>query len=578
MKITADFINELKRRNRIEDIVSQQVSLKRAGSNLVGLCPFHNEKTPSFTVFLNDQSYFCFGCENGGDVINYVMQINNYTYPDAIDYLCKRSGMQSPDMSNIDSNSTELRQKVYAINNEAAHYFYNSLMDKNNTEARKYVFEERKLSQNIVTHFGIGYCPKNSNDFIEHMKSCGYTVDDLLESKLCTTNSRNETFSFFHNRIIFPIVDTSGNVIAFGGRAIDNSPRKYMNSTDTPVFKKSKNLFGLNFARKSGKESIILCEGYMDVVGFNKAGLSNAVATLGTALTDEQANLLSRYTKKIILSYDNDTAGQNATKRAIPMLAKAGLDVVILRLEGAKDPDEYVKKFGNQALIDAVNNSIGKINFIVESIIEKYNLLNSDEKAKAAKELCQAASEQDSNIDRNIIINEIVKRLQLDRRMVTSEVDRYVAIRARKNKKEEKNKALSKLAGYQDGVNPDYAKNVKASRIEETILGMLINYPEMLEKVRNETYKLSDTDFVTNFGKKLFRRLIKEDFITFSTFLDEFTQEEVSRIKKISNSRMDKTDNTEIALLMNIDLLKSETNKQSLEETIRNKRKNQKGE
>lgn len=571
MKITQDFIQELKRRNPIENIISQEVTLKRTGSNLVGLCPFHNEKTPSFTVFLNEQSYFCFGCENGGDVITYVMNKNNCSYLEAIEFLCKQSGMKMIDISGVDANLSELRQKIYAINRDAARYYNECLYDPKNKEALKYMTDVRKLDKNTITHFGIGYSPSKQNEFKSYMFSQGYSIKDLIDAKLCSENEGNA--SFFRDRIMFPIIDNSGNVIAFGGRALGDKQPKYLNSTDTPVFKKRNSLFSLNFARKSGKESIILCEGYMDVIGFNIAGLTNSVATLGTALTQEQANLLSHYTKKVVLSYDSDSAGQKAIERAIPILSQADIEVVVLKLTGAKDPDEYVRKFGRDALVKAVNESVGKIRFIMDTTLSKYNLNNSDDKSRAAHELCVIASKQVSIIDRNLVINEISEKISIDKNVIQKEVDRLVKIETKNKLKKEQNNAINKLTGYNDKANPEYAKNVKVARTEEIILGYLMCYPELLEKVRKGEINLKESDFLTSFGKKLFKRLLEEDFISPSSYADSFSNEEISKITKINIDRHEKTDDFEPLFIMNVEILQKDTKTQSFDEILANKKR-----
>ena len=570
MKITKDFIDELKRRNRIEDVIGQDVSLKRSGSTLVGLCPFHSEKTPSFHIYVDDQNYFCFGCENGGDVITYIMNTQNLGYIDALNVLCKRCGMKTVDDSSYDTSTSENRQKVYAIYKESAKYFHDNLMNENNKEARDYVFVKRKLNTSVVNHFGLGYADDNLKDYLNHMGKQGYTIDDLVSSKMCNSDN-GKVYPYFRNRIMFPIIDISGNVIGFGGRALGDKKPKYLNSTDSVIFKKSKNLYSLNYAKTTGKESIILCEGYMDVIGFNLAGITNCVATLGTALTDDQAKLLSRYTKRVIISYDSDDAGKNATKRAIPMLTNAGLDVVILRLDGAKDPDEYVHKFGAAKLKEAIEKSVGRIDYTISDILSKYNLNISDEKSKAAQELCRLAATQYSSIDREIYIDEITKRLGIDRKLITNEVSKFYKRNVSEQDKRTQSESISKLSGYSDKVNPDFAKNVKVGRAEEIILSIMMNYHDLAEKIRTGEIDLKEEDFKTSFGKRVFARLYVEDYFGESFFLNDFSLDEVSRITKIFRSRKDKTENNEEVLLANINILKDDK-KIDLNEAIKRRR------
>lgn len=572
MKLTNDYIAELKSRNRIENVISQYVTLKRSGSTYVGLCPFHSEKTPSFHVFEQSQSYYCFGCENGGDVITFIMQTQNLPYLEAINYLGKRVGMPPIDNAqDVDTaSSSELRQRVYAVNKESAKYFHKLLMDEKSKDARNYIMNERKLSKPTLIHFGIGYAPKFEGDYIKYMQSCGYSTDDLITAKMCY-QTNDKVHAFFRDRIIFPIIDNSGNIIGFGGRTISDDPRKYLNSSDTPVFKKNKNLYSLNFAKNTGKEQMILCEGYMDVIGFNLAGFTNAIATLGTALTQEQAGIISRYTKKVILSYDSDEAGRRATTRAIPMLTNAGLEVVVLTLKGAKDPFEYVTKFGKDKLVEAVNNSEGKIDFTIGEIMKKYNLSNSDEKSQAAKELCQLAASQISSIDRELYINEIVKRLDLNKVTISEEVGKLVRISESKAKEKEQLQAISKVQGFDDTVNPEYAKNIKEARAEETILSLLMLYPEFLNSVREGKIDLKADDFVTSFNKKVFIKLLEDGFVAFNSLSD--TEQEVSRLARIMNLRIGKSDNSENMLISNIDILKRKHQSSSIEDIIKRKRK-----
>ena len=379
MKITPEFIDDLKFRNRIEEVISMYVTLKRAGSRLVGLCPFHSEKTPSFTVFTDTNSYHCFGCGAGGDVITFVMAAENLDYLGALEFLCNRVGMKMPDTDGEKSESGR-RRRFYDMNREAARFFHASLSKPGAENAVDYLMNKRKLPKSAITRFGIGYAPDSFDALRSHMISLGYKDEELKEAFLCGKSKTGKYFDYFRGRIMFPIIDNFGNVIAFGGRAIGDKEPKYLNSSDTPVFKKSRNLYSLNFARTCCSEELILCEGYMDVIGVNLAGLSNAVATLGTALTSDQARIMAKYTKKVVIAYDSDGAGTAATKRAIPMLTDAGLEVRVLHMDGAKDPDEYVKKFGAEKFRALVAESEGKLEFLLGSVLKKYNVDIPDEK------------------------------------------------------------------------------------------------------------------------------------------------------------------------------------------------------
>ena len=310
MRIPQSFIDEVKYRNKIEDVIASYVNLKRAGSNYQGLCPFHSEKTPSFTVFPNTETFHCFGCGAGGDVISFIMRAENLEYPGAVEFLAKRAGLEMPEEAGGAGSETVKRSRMYEMNRAAAVFFNKMLYAPESEPAREYL-KQRGLSSAAVKRFGLGFAPNSFDALRRHMHSLGSGDDELKEAFLCGKSERTGGyFDYFRGRLIFPIIDNFSNVIAFGGRALGDGKPKYLNTSDTPVFKKSRNLFALNFAKNACAESLILCEGYMDVIAVNMAGFPNAVATLGTALTTEQARIMAKYTKKVILSYDSDDAGE----------------------------------------------------------------------------------------------------------------------------------------------------------------------------------------------------------------------------------------------------------------------------
>lgn len=545
MKITPEFIDDLKFRNRIEEVISMYVTLKRAGSRLVGLCPFHSEKTPSFTVFTDTNSYHCFGCGAGGDVITFVMAAENLDYLGALEFLCNRVGMKMPDTDGEKSESGR-RRRFYDMNREAARFFHASLSKPGAENAVDYLMNKRKLPKSAITRFGIGYAPDSFDALRSHMISLGYKDEELKEAFLCGKSKTGKYFDYFRGRIMFPIIDNFGNVIAFGGRAIGDKEPKYLNSSDTPVFKKSRNLYSLNFARTCCSEELILCEGYMDVIGVNLAGLSNAVATLGTALTSDQARIMAKYTKKVVIAYDSDGAGTAATKRAIPMLTDAGLEVRVLHMDGAKDPDEYVKKFGAEKFRALVAESEGKLEFLLGSVLKKYNVDIPDEKIKAAEELCIIAADIESNIEREVYVGKIASALGLDVANVRTDTERKRKYRKRDREADEKRKIVMSSLGVGDRVNRDYAKNVKAAHAEETVLGLMLLFPEYTEQVRNGKTELTEDDFVTEFNRRVFQRLIERGSEGgFGAFADEFSPEEISRMSSMLVARQELTDNSE---------------------------------
>ena len=557
LKITPDFIDELKLRNRIEDVVSTYVTLKRSGSNLSGLCPFHSEKTPSFFVSPARSTFHCFGCGAGGDVITFVMRAENLDYLSALEFLCRRVGMEMPEDS---ERSSELlhRNRIYEMNREAARFF-NACLNSPDAAAAHAYLEKRGLTSAAVKRFGLGYSPNSFDALRKHMTKLGYKDAELKEAFLSGKSAKTGGyFDYFRGRLMFPIIDNFGNVIAFGGRALDDSTPKYLNTSDTPAFKKSKNLFALNFARNSDYDYMILCEGYMDVIAMHMAGFTNAVATLGTALTPEQARVLAKYTKKIVLSYDSDEAGVNATRRAIPILAEAGLETKVLEITGAKDPDEYIKKYGKERFRTLVEGSKSKLEFLIDSVTQKYNIAVPEEKIKAADELCAAASAVYSDVEREVYIARIAERLGVDPKSVKSDVERR---RRRDRKKEESGrvpKIISETLGYGDRINRERATNIKAAHAEEAILGMMLIYPEYAKKVKSGEVELSADDFVTDFNRRVFETMISDDGGTdIGILAQSFSFDEIARIEGMAEKRSELSDNGDAVFSDNVAALKS---------------------
>ena len=386
--IPREIIDEIIHRNDIEQVVGAYVSLKRAGSNFNGLCPFHNEKTPSFTVFPATKSFYCFGCGAGGDAITFVMRTENLDYRSALEVLAQRAGITIPADDSADTDTIP-RKRIYEMNLEAAKFFTKSLFSEEyGKEELAYLHEERGLSMATIKHFGLGFSPNNSWMLTNHMKKLGFTDEELVTGFLCgRSKNSGRTYDYFRNRVIFPIIDTSGNIVAFGGRVMDDSKPKYLNTSDTPAFKKSRHLFALNFAKKHCEEQMLLCEGYMDVIALHAAGFENAVATLGTAITPEQARIFAKHTKKVIICYDADNAGQNAAQKAMRLLGEVGVEVRVLKLAGAKDPDEYIKKFGADSFRRTLGESKIGFDYSLEKIISAHDISLPEEKIKASADV-----------------------------------------------------------------------------------------------------------------------------------------------------------------------------------------------
>lgn len=571
--ISKETIEQVLMRNDIESLIGSYVSLKRAGSNLKGLCPFHSEKSPSFTVYPQDNSFYCFGCGAGGDAITFVRKRENLDYPDAVEFLANRAGITIVRDEREGYRSTPKfdRARMFKMNADAARYFHQRLFDNTpeSKNALAYFTEGRKLSVATIKHFGLGYAPNSFDKFSKHMRSLGYTYDELVAGFLCGKNEERGTyFDAFRNRVMFPIIDVAGNVIAFGGRVLDDSKPKYKNSSDTPVFKKSRNLFALNFARLSGAESMILCEGYMDVIAMHAAGFTNAIATLGTAITAEQARMLSRYTKKVIISYDADEAGQKAAMRAVKLLSDVGLDVTILKVPGAKDPDEYINTFGKEKFKEVLNESKTKFEYHMENILSKYDINLSQDKVKALYELEKVVSEIYSAAERDIHIQTISKTFSVDSKSIKTDVERIIAKSVKEYKQKESQRMHQDSIGYSDKVNTDFIKAPAVAKNEEAVLGLLLVYPEHRKSVF-EKHKLSEDDFYTEFNKKVFTYIKSsyeiDDYMT--DINDAFTSDEVGRITKMKISRMQLSDNGEQVLEDCIQNLKSSVEKKKTQKT-----------
>lgn len=344
MPFPPEFLRELEDRSRIEDIAESYVHLRRAGKNLVGLCPFHSEKTPSFNIYPGNNSYYCFGCGKGGGVINFVMDIERLDFLEAVKWLAARAGMQMPE-DRVDDSMSRLRMRILEINREAGKFFYKTLISPEGKPGLDYL-RGRGLDPGTIKHFGLGYAPESGFGLTSHLRKLGYTRDELTQSDMVRTSKKDNLYDRYRGRVMFPIFDLRGNVVAFGGRILTDEKPKYINTSDTPVYHKSSGLFAMNLAKNSGSRQLILAEGYMDVIALHRAGFTNAIASLGTSLTEEQARIMKRYADEAVICYDSDSAGQKATARAIPILKAAGLRVKVITVPGGKDPDEFMRNFG----------------------------------------------------------------------------------------------------------------------------------------------------------------------------------------------------------------------------------------
>ncbi len=541
--ISREIIDEIIFRNDIEQLIGSYVTLKRAGSNYNGLCPFHNEKTPSFTVFPSTRTFYCFGCGAGGDAITFVMKNENLDYREALEFLAARAGITLPDDDSDKNEHTVSRKRIYEMNLAAARFFKSCLFDERyGKEALAYLHEERGLSLATIKHFGLGFSPNNAWLLTNHMKNLGFTDEELVTGFLCGKSQKSgRTYDYFRNRVIFPIIDTSGNVVAFGGRVMDDSKPKYLNTSDTPAFKKSRHLFALNYAKKHCEEQMMLCEGYMDVIALHAAGFENAVATLGTAITSEQARIFAKYTKKVIICYDADNAGQTAALKAIRLLGEVGVEVRVLKIPGAKDPDEYIKRFGAESFKQVLGESKTNFDYRLDKIISARNIALPEEKIKASAEVCELIASTYSSVERDIYIRRAAERLEISAEALNADVKRKLAKLDYQRKQKESDDAKRSVKNISDRINLDAAKHIKASSNENAIIGMMLMFDEYRSAVVSGQAGLSPDDFATDFGRKIFEAIcnleVSEGGFSKAMLGQSFTADEMGYIEKTEIDR-----------------------------------------
>lgn len=535
MAFPESFLQELKLRNDITELVSSYITLKRRGRNMVGLCPFHGEKTPSFNIYTENGSFYCFGCGVGGDVITFVMKMENLDYVDAVKFLAQRAGMDMPEDSYDDSMS-KLRTRVYEANREAARYYYKMLYSPDGKHGLDY-FHGRMLTDRTIRHFGLGFADDDWSSLSDYLIGKGFSKNELVAANLAVKQKNgNGIYDRFRNRVMFPIIDLRGNVIAFGGRIMTDEKPKYLNTSDTPVFKKSENLFSLNNAKNSGSRTLILCEGYMDVIAVNQAGFQNAVATLGTALTREQAMLMKRYADEVVICYDSDEAGQKATSRAIPILRNAGLLVRILTVPSGKDPDEFIKSKGAdgpetfRALVEKSGNDV---EYRLQKLRSNYNLNTSDGKVQFLEEATKVIAAIYSPIERDVYISRLCKEFEISKDSFVRQVNSINRRKDRENAKKEVRRLQNDLSGRGDRLDTEHVKKPRSSSAEEALIAYLINNPDSVKYI-NE--RLSKDQFQNELMKRYFTYFsdrIGSGLDPLNNLTADFSEDERSRVYKI---------------------------------------------
>ena len=536
MAFPESFLDELVSRNDIADVVETYVHLtKKSGSNLFGLCPFHSEKTPSFSVSQDKQIYHCFGCGKGGGVVNFIMEIENLSYPDAVHFLAKRSGMTVPD-DRVSKEAQSRRARLFEINSDAARFFYSVLLSPQGKKAREYI-AGRGITKAMVTRFGLGAAPDSWDALYLAMTKKGYTRQELLDAGLVKKSSKESqgVYDAFRNRLMFPVIDVRGGIIGFSGRILDDGEPKYLNSPDTVVFDKRRNLFALNLAKKSKAGMLLLTEGNIDVVALHQAGFDCAVASLGTSLTEEQARLMSRYTQTVTIAYDADEAGMRASQRAIGILERAGLNVRVIRMQGAKDPDEFIRKFGRDAFSLLMERSENHIKYRLLSIRSKYNLESDEGRLGYLSEATDMLSRVENAVERDVYAAKAAEEAGVSVEAVKNEIKKAFKRRLAAEKKKKDRKELNVASNFQPDDRTIRYENVYSAAAEEGVIRLLI--------LDNEMFKIADElgfgeeDFTSPFLSKLYG-LIRQRRnagleISPGSLMAELTDAEASRLSVI---------------------------------------------
>ena len=555
MPLPERFLDELLARTDIVDLVSESVRLTKKGNSYWGCCPFHSEKTPSFHVVPDRQMYKCFGCGKGGGAVNFVMELENLPFKDAVAVLAQRVGMQVPEFGSS-PGARERRDKILTINRQAARAFHRWLHGPEGAEGLAYL-QRRGLSKRTLTNFGLGFAPNGWDSLITELSAQGYDKRDLLDAGLAVSNKDGRIYDRFRNRVIFPIIDVRGNVIGFGGRVMDDSNPKYLNSPDTPVYNKSRNLFSLNIAKTSKAGRVILTEGYMDTISLHQAGFDSAVASLGTALTEEHGQLLSRYFKEAVIAYDGDGAGIKAAQRAIPILEKAGLKVKVLRVAGAKDPDEFIKAYGREAFARLLDQSENQVDYRLAQIQKKYNLTDDSQKVAFLQEAAQLVSTLRSAVEREIYGGHAAQTAGVSPDTMKLEVERALKARLRKAKKQQERRDLTPASQLQPRARSLRYENIRSARAEEGLLRLLMLDPGLAGKMAG----ITGAEFSSPLLGRAFDALIRRAGEGLSTQLaalaENFDREEMDHLAQVA-ARPESVANSERAIADYISLIRGE--------------------
>ncbi len=527
------FIQELNAKNDIESVVSSYVSMKRRGRNLVGLCPFHGEKTPSFNLYPETNSFYCFGCGAGGDVITFIRKIENLSYIDAVKFLADRAGLTMPEQSYNDTTAKQ-RMRILEANREAARLFHAYLYSQGGRSALEY-YHSRGYTDATIKHFGLGYAPQSFDFLRSELRKKGFHDEELVLAWLCAKSKNGRgVYDIFRNRAMIPIIDVRGNVIAFGGRVLDDSKPKYLNSGDTLVFKKSNNLFALNFAKQEKTNHVILCEGYMDVIALHQAGFRNAVAALGTSFTADHARLLSRYTDEVVLIFDADSAGQKGAQRAIGLLREIGLRVRLVTIPDGKDPDEFIKNNGPERFKLLVDRASNDVEYRLIELGKKHLLTTSDGKVNYLKEATALLADLHSPLERDVYLGRLAADLQVSKTALQSQLEYHLKRRQKQQQDKQFTQVIRHAEASMQKANPVAKAHVRGAGAEESLLGAILLNPDYLTAVEP---LLSPDEMITPFNRKVYEQLLtryRQGLGIELTFLSElYDPDEMAYITKM---------------------------------------------
>lgn len=538
------FLEELRTACPIETVMGSYVNLIRRGRTYVCSCPFHSEKTPSCTIYPEQQSFYCYGCGAGGDAITFIRRIENLSFMEAVEVLAKRCGLAVPE-SKEDARRSQTRARTFAINREAANFYFKNLTGSDKTGL--YYFAERKLTPATIKKYALGFAPDSWDSLAKHLLSKGYSEDELVTAGVCHRSKKGGVYDVFRNRVMFPIVDTRGNVIGFGGRVMDDSTPKYLNTSQTPVFDKGRNLFSLNFAKDSSSNILILAEGYMDVIAINQAGFSNVVATLGTAITPDQARIIARYSSEVIIAYDSDGAGHKATKKAIAHFNEVGLSARILNIEGAKDPDEYIRKFGADRFRLLLEKSGDAIAFQMEQCKAGLDLSTDSDKGKWLNRLIDVLANIPNALTRDVYISKAASETNVSPDVIRSQIDIFNRREKRRREKSSWDK-IKQQAAPLSMRTPEGESIQHLERSEETLLGYLLIHPEaVLETAKALESAPRKTDFFEKIIGEMITLENNNKSASLSALGENLTTDEMARLSKILEKQRTVPPNEQVA-------------------------------